>query len=74
MATSNTKNGQCLTPDEFIAFLRKKQGSMTQQDFAQAIGVSQSYLSDIYQGRRSLQNDEILAKLGVKREYHFVRL
>lgn len=41
-----------LTSSDVIALLRKQQGKRRQKDFAEQIGISPAYLSDVYQGRR----------------------
>lgn len=67
---------KCLTKEEFVALLRKKQAQvqLNQQDFAKLLGVSQSYLSDIYKGTRELKNEAVLAGLGLRRESHYVKI
>ena len=52
--------------DEFIAFMKKQQGDQTDKDYAQAIGVSPQYLSDVYNGRR-VPGDSITSALGATR-------
>lgn len=41
-----------LSLDEFLAFMKQQQGSQTDAQFAEAIGVSPQYLCDVYYGRR----------------------
>ena len=38
--------------DQFLEFLKKRQGEQTAQQFASRLGVSPQYLSDVYNGRR----------------------
>jgi len=38
--------------EQFLEFLRKRQGNETGQQFASRLGVSPQYLSDVYNGRR----------------------
>ena len=38
--------------DEFIRMLKREQGSLSDSQFANHIGVSPQYMSDVYLGRR----------------------
>lgn len=60
-----------MTPDQFIAFLRRQQGDQTAKDFAAELGVSQQYLSDIYNNRRE-PGEAITSALNVQRETRYV--
>lgn len=66
------KNTTCLTTDDIVAMLKKKQGKQYQKDFAANLGITASQLSDIYTGRRAIFNDKVMAYLGIKREVHFI--
>lgn len=41
-----------LTREDVIELLQRKQGDKTQVEFAAEIGISPSYLSEIYRGTR----------------------
>lgn len=51
---------------DVIALLRRLQGERNSKQFAQELGISASYLSDIYLGKRS-PGKKILSVLGLKR-------
>lgn len=53
--------------DEFVAFMKERQGELTDRDYAQSIGVSPQYLCDVYNGRR-VPGDSITSALGATRE------
>lgn len=50
-----------------IEFLRKRQGSRTQKELAEEIGLSPTYLNDVMSGRRD-PSDRILEAVGLKWE------
>ncbi len=41
-----------LNKTELLQLMRKKQGSRTAKEYAEELGISAVYLSDIYAGRR----------------------
>lgn len=51
-----------------VALLRKKQGKISQKDYAVVVGISSQYLSDIYQLRR-MPGPSVLKYLGLERGY-----
>jgi transcriptional regulator with XRE-family HTH domain len=53
--------------DEFLEFLKQKQGDRTSKDFASQLGISPQYLSDIYNGRKD-PGQSVLAALRAERE------
>lgn len=56
------------TAAEVRKLMRERQGTMLDAHFAAAIGVSKSYLCDVYKGRKT-PGDSILTYLGlIKRE------
>jgi len=55
-----------MTQDEFVALLRKKQGKRTAREFAEELGISAAYLSDIYHGKR-YAGPAVLDRLGLQR-------
>ena len=57
--------------DEFLEFLKKKQGDQTAASFASAIGVSPQYLSDVYNGRRE-PGESITSALKIQRVTTYV--
>lgn len=58
--------------DQFLAFLRKKQGDMTDKAFAtQVLKVSPQYLCDVYNGRRE-PGESIASALGMTRQTRYV--
>ena len=62
---------QKLTHDDLIARLKQLQGDRSLREFAEALGVSAPYLSDIYNGNRKIGN-KICRKLKVTRTREFV--
>jgi predicted transcriptional regulator len=60
-----------MTSDQFIAFLKQKQGDDTAKDFAAKLKVSPQYLSDVYNLRRE-PGEAITDALGVQRETRYV--
>ena len=52
--------------EEFLEFLKRKQGSQTAQQFASKLGISPQYLSDVYNGRRP-PGDSITSALQVEK-------
>lgn len=65
---------KCLTMDDVIAILKKKQGDKPLREFAAEIGLHYSRLSAIYNGRQELRNTEVLARIGLKYEEHYRRV
>ena len=60
--------------DDLLTYLRSLIGNGSQLSFAEAIGVSPQYLSDVLNGRRDPGNS-ILEAIGVERivTYRFIR-
>lgn len=56
-----------MNKDDVIDMLKKKQGEMTQKEFAAEIDCSLSYLIDLYAGRRD-PGPKILDFLGIERQ------
>lgn len=52
--------------DEFLEFLKKKQGDQTDKQFASSLGVSPQYLCDVYNGRRT-PGDSIASAVSAER-------
>lgn len=50
--------------EQAIEILKKRQGELTLRQFAQVLGVSASYLSDIYLGRRQIGR-KVLREIGM---------
>jgi len=57
--------------EQLIAALRKRQGKRAQQDLAAELGISPSYLSDIYKGKRE-PGEQVLSKLGLERQVGYL--
>jgi transcriptional regulator with XRE-family HTH domain len=57
-----------MTEGDVVALLRKRQGSRTAKEFADEIGISQPYLSDIFAFRRS-PGPKIQEFLGIEKSY-----
>jgi hypothetical protein len=53
-----------LTRDELIGLMKRRQGKRTSKEYASELGISASYLCEIYLGRRN-PGDAILAKFGL---------
>jgi hypothetical protein len=61
------KRNQMLTAPEVVDLLKKKQGKRTAREFAeQELGISESYLSNVYRGK-SDPGELILCKIGLSR-------
>jgi transcriptional regulator with XRE-family HTH domain len=56
--------------DGFLKFLKEKQGPQSDRKFAQQLGVSPSYLSDVYNGR-TVPGESITAALAARRSVVF---
>lgn len=52
--------------EEFLEFLKQKQGEQSLNQFAKALGVSPSYLSMVYNGHRA-PGESITSALNVER-------
>ena len=61
---------ETLDLDGFLKFLKQKQGSQSDRKFAQHLGVSPSYLSDVYNGR-TVPGESITAALAARRSVVF---
>ncbi len=57
---------------QVLALLKTIQAGRPQKVFAQELGISAPYLSDIYRGNRSIP-EKVLGKLGLQREIKYVR-
>jgi hypothetical protein len=55
-----------MTREMLIRELKRRQGAKSLRQFAQGLGVTPSYLSDIYRGRRE-PGPKILRPLGVRK-------
>lgn len=57
-----------LTVEQIVKAMRRRQGDMRDVEFARFLGISKSYLCDIYKGRKT-PGEKVLSRLGfVKRE------
>jgi len=61
---------ETLDLDGFLKFLKEKQGPQSDRKFAQQLGVSPSYLSDVYNGR-TVPGESITAALEARRSVVF---
>jgi transcriptional regulator with XRE-family HTH domain len=61
---------ETLDLDGFLKFLKQKQGDQSDRKFAQQLGVSPSYLSDVYNGR-TVPGESITSALAARREVVF---
>jgi transcriptional regulator with XRE-family HTH domain len=61
---------ETLDLDGFLKFLKQKQGQQSDRKFAQQLGVSPSYLSDVYNGR-TVPGESITAALNARRDVVF---
>ena len=61
---------ETLDLDGFLKFLKQKQGGQSDRKFAQQLGVSPSYLSDVYNGR-TVPGESITAALAARRSLVF---
>ena len=55
-----------LNEEQVIAVIRKEQGERSLRQFAQELGISPAYLSDVYRGNRA-PGPAILGRLGLVR-------
>jgi predicted chitinase len=55
-----------MTLEEFLDFLKEKQGDIPSSQFAQSLGISPQKLCDVYGGRRP-PSDTITSSLNVQR-------
>lgn len=62
-----------MTADQFVTFLRIKQGDRTAKEFAAILGVSPQYLCDVYKRRRE-PGESILSALDMCREVSYRKL
>jgi transcriptional regulator with XRE-family HTH domain len=60
-----------MSQPEIVQIIRERIGKGSQRDFAQSLGVSPSYLSDVLKGRRDA-GPKVLAALGLKRVVSYV--
>jgi transcriptional regulator with XRE-family HTH domain len=56
---------------QVIALMRKQQGERLAKDYAEELGISASYLSDIYKGKRE-PGATVLERLGLKKKAGYV--
>jgi transcriptional regulator with XRE-family HTH domain len=61
---------ETLDLDGFLKFLKQKQGGQSDRKFARQLGVSPSYLSDVYNGR-TVPGESITAALAARRSVVF---
>jgi transcriptional regulator with XRE-family HTH domain len=61
---------ETLDLDGFLKFLKQKQGDQSDRKFAQQLGVSPSYLSDVYNGR-TVPGESITSALMARRDVVF---
>lgn len=59
-----------MTQTEVLELLRKKQGGRMQKELAEEIGISDAYLSDIFNERRE-PGDRILDWLGLEKRIEY---
>lgn len=55
-----------LRREQVIALLKQKQGDLTGTEFAKRLGISGSFLTEIYKGRRD-PGETILSQLGLSK-------
>jgi len=55
-----------LTMPDLIKWMERKQGTRTNKEFAEVLGLSGAYLGDIYASKRD-PGPKVLRVLGVKR-------
>jgi len=68
LAVSKTSSPKkALTVDEVIAMLRKGQGALSLRRYADELGITPGYLSDLYKGNRT-PGQTILSQLGLAKK------
>ena len=55
------------TREQLIEFMQKRQGPRTAKEFAEELGISAAYLSDIYAGKRE-PGPTVLEKLSLEKD------
>lgn len=55
-----------LTAKEVVELMRRRQGKRNQRAFAEELGISQQYLSEVYRGYRD-PGESIVSPLGFKK-------
>ncbi len=53
---------------QLLDLMRKRQGNRTAKEFAEELGISQAYLSDIYAAKRD-PGPSVLEKLQLERDF-----
>jgi transcriptional regulator with XRE-family HTH domain len=56
-----------LTQSQVLDFLRKRQGNRSSKELAEELGISASYLSEVFSGKRE-PGPSVIAKLGLERK------
>lgn len=51
--------------EQVIALMKSRQGERTAKEFAEELGISTPYLSDVYSGRRD-PGESILSRLNLR--------
>lgn len=72
-AITLTVKRKSLTKEGVIKMLRDRQGKLSINKFAASLGVSQPYLSDIYNGKRE-PGPKVLSRLGITQTVKYERL
>lgn len=62
---------QKLTSEQLIERLKQMQGERSLREFADMLGVSAPYLSDVYRGNRSI-GKKLCRKLGITKTREFI--
>jgi transcriptional regulator with XRE-family HTH domain len=62
--TAAARKAKTLTEDEVRELIRNGQGKQSMRDYAESLGISVSYLSDIYSQKRN-PGEKILDKFGI---------
>jgi hypothetical protein len=59
-----------LTLDDVLALMKTRQGKRLNKNFAKTLGISASYLSDIY-GKKRDPGDSVLRAMGIERRVFY---
>jgi DNA-binding transcriptional regulator YdaS (Cro superfamily) len=64
-------NMNCITNEQLIELLKKKQGKGSQLDLARKIGITPMQMSDVFTGRRAIRHQAIMDYVKREMVLHF---
>lgn len=63
---SKLESVKLLRREQLVALMKQKQGDLTGTAFAEKLGISGSFLTEIYKGRRD-PGEKVLSQLGLSK-------